>query len=72
MLTTFEIVSLSAIIAPSAVAAWTARQQPSSMNLIYGEPSIVRSVPASALGGARPFSREGQESFDEVLFRPFS
>jgi hypothetical protein len=42
------------------------------MSLTYGEPSIVRSIPASTFGGARSLSREEEHSFDEVLFRPFS
>jgi hypothetical protein len=71
-LTTFETVTLSAVIALSTVAAWTARQLTSSMSLIYGEPSIVRRVPASKFGGARSLAREEEHSFDEVLFRPLS
>jgi hypothetical protein len=54
------------------VAARTAKQLTSSMSLIYGEPSIVRSVPTSIFGGARSLSREEEHSFDGVLFRPFS
>jgi hypothetical protein len=71
-LTTFETVTLSAVIALRTVAAWTARQLTYSMSLTYGEPNIVRSVPASTFGGARSLSREEEHSFDEVLFHPFS
>jgi hypothetical protein len=71
-LTTFETVTLSAVKALSTVAAWTARQRTSSTSRIYGEPSIVRSVPASTFGGAKSLSREEEHALDEVLFRPFS
>ena len=71
-MTTFETVTLSAVIALRMAAAWTARQLTSSMSLIYGEPSIIGSVPANTFGAATSLSREGKHSFDEVLFRPFS
>jgi hypothetical protein len=72
MLTNPEIVTLSAVIAICVVATWTARQQPLSMSLIFGAPSIVRSVPASAFGGAKSFLREEEDSFDQAWLGPFS
>ena len=70
MLTNFEIVTLSAVIAICIVATWTARQQPPFTSQIFGAPSIARSVPESGFGGARSFLREEEDP--EVLFGPFS
>jgi hypothetical protein len=70
MLTTLEILTLSAVIVICVVATWTTRQQPPSMSQIFGAPSIVRSVPESGFGGARSFLREEEDP--EALFGPFS
>jgi len=72
MLSNLEIVALSAVIAICVAATWAARQQPSSTSLIFGAPSMVRSFPASAFGGARTFTCKEEESFDEMSLGPFS